>query len=64
LGGAGRALPARAAANEDALTNGLIEGRYARTCSVFVGQNKTGPYTLGYRNVRDREMSCRWTAAH
>jgi hypothetical protein len=21
-----------------------------------VGQNKTGPYTLGYRKVRDREI--------
>ena len=48
-------VAARAAA-EDMTANGLIEGRYARTCSVFVGQNKTGPYTLGYRNVHDKEI--------
>ncbi len=51
----GIVAPARAA-NDDALANGLIEGRYARTCSVFVGQNKTGTYTLGYRNVHDKEI--------
>lgn len=44
------------AANDDALADGLIEGRYARTCSVFVGQNKTGPYTLSYRNVHDKQI--------